>query len=99
MWRQAGEEYKDKYVVPTVKHGGGSVMVWGCMSASSTGDIQFIDIVKESMIPSLWRLSHRAVFQHDYDPKRTSKTTTALLKKAEGKSDGLTKHVSRPKPY
>ncbi len=31
VWRQPGEEYKDKCVLPTVKHGGGSVMVWGCM--------------------------------------------------------------------
>ncbi len=27
VWRQAGEEYKDKCVLPSVKHGGGSVMV------------------------------------------------------------------------
>ncbi len=33
VWRQPGEEYKDS-VLPTVKHGGGSVMVWGCMSAA-----------------------------------------------------------------
>ncbi len=26
VWRQPGEEYKDKCVLPTVKHGGGSVM-------------------------------------------------------------------------
>ncbi len=32
------------------------------------------------MIPSLRRLGRRAVFQHN-DPKHTSKTTTALLKK------------------
>ncbi len=37
--RQPGEEYKDKCVLPTVKHGGGSVMVWGCMSA----ELQFIE--------------------------------------------------------
>ena len=37
VWRQPGEEYKDKCVLPTVKHGGGSVMVWGCMSAAGTG--------------------------------------------------------------
>ncbi len=91
MWRQPGEEYKDKCVLPTVKYVGGSVMVWGCMSADGTGELQFIegtmnanmycDILKQ-------RLGRRAVFQHDNDPKHTPKTTTALLK-----------HVSRPKPY
>ncbi len=83
MWRQPGEEYKDKCVLPTVKHGGGSVMVWGCMSAAGTGELQFIegtmnanmycDILKQSMISSLRRLGRRAVFQHDNDPKHTSK--------------------------
>ncbi len=101
VWRQQGEEYKDKYVLPTVKHGGGSVMVWGCMSAAGTGELQFIegtmtanmycDILKQSMIPSLRRLGCRAIFQHDNDH--------CLAKAAEGKGDGLTTHVSRPKPY
>lgn len=91
VWRQPGEQYKDKCVLPTVKHGGGSVMVWGCTSAAGTGGLQFIegtmnanmycDILKQSMIPSLRKLSRRAVFQHDKDSKHTSKTTTALLKK------------------
>ncbi len=43
VWRQSGEEYKDKCVLPTVKHGGGSVMVWGCMCAAGTGELQFIE--------------------------------------------------------
>ncbi len=43
VWRQPGEEYKDKCVLPTVKHGGGSAMVWGCMSAAGTGELQFIE--------------------------------------------------------
>ncbi len=95
VWWEPGEEYKDKCVLPTVKHGGRSVMVWGCMSAARTGELQFIegtknanmysvcDILKQSMIPSLKRLGRRAVFQQE----------------AEGKGEELAKHVSRPKPY
>ncbi len=101
VWRQPGEEDKDKCVLPTVKHGDGSVMVWGRMSTAGTGELQFIegtmnanmycDILKQSIIPSLQRLGHRAVFQHDNDH--------CLAKEALGKGDGLAKHVFRPKPY
>ncbi len=62
VWLQPAEEYKDKCVLPTVKHGGGSVMVWGCMSAAGTQLIEgtmnanmYCDILKQSMIPSLRR--------------------------------------------
>ncbi len=88
VWWQPGEEYKDKCVLLTVKHGGGSVMVWGCMSAAGTQFIEgtmnanmYCDILKQSRIPSLRRLGRRAVFQQDNDPKHTSQRTTALLKK------------------
>ena len=43
VWRRLGEEYKDKCVMPTVKHGGGNFMVYGCMSAAGVGDLYFID--------------------------------------------------------
>ncbi len=86
VWRQPGEEYKDKCVLPTVKHGGGNVMVWGCMSTAGTGELQFIEgTMNANMIPSLRRLGRRAVFQHDNNPKHTSKTSTALLKKQREK--------------
>ena len=91
VWQRPGEEYKDKCVMPTVKHGGGNVMVWGCMSAAGVGELHFIEgnmnsdmyceILWQSMIPSLQKLSRSAVFQHDNDPKHTSKMNTALLKR------------------
>ncbi|KAJ7325001.1 hypothetical protein JRQ81_018021, partial [Phrynocephalus forsythii] len=40
----------------------------------------YYDILNQIMIPSLWRLGRRAVFQHN-NPRHTSKTTTALLKR------------------
>ena len=77
--------------MPTIQHGSGNVMVWGCMIAAVVGELHFTEgnmnsnmyceILQQSMIPSLWKLGRRAVFQHDNDPKHTSKTTTALLKK------------------
>ena len=77
--------------MPTVKDGGGNVMVWGCMSAAGVGELHFIEenmnfnmyceILQQSMIPSLQKLGRRAMFQHNNNTKHTSKTTTALLKR------------------
>ncbi len=76
-----GEQYKDKCVLPTVKRGGGSVMVWSCMSVAGTGELLFI---KGTMNANLFcdilkqRPGCMAGFQHDNDPKHTSKTTVLL---------------------
>ena len=66
-------------MVPTVKHGGGSVLMWGCMSAACVGELRFIDVImnsqmycsilKEKMLPSLRALGRRALFQHDNEPE------------------------------
>ncbi len=63
VWRRKDEEYKEKCMVPTVKHGGGSVLMWGYMSAAGVGGLHFIDgimnsqmycsILKEKILPSL----------------------------------------------
>ena len=82
MWWQPGEEYKDKCVFSTGKHDGG--VSWSGALQFTEGTMNanmYCDILKQSMIPFLQRLDRRAVFQHDYDPKHTSKTTNALLKK------------------
>ncbi len=81
VWRHPAEEYQENCALPTVKHGGGSIMVWGCMTTAGTGELQFIggnmdsnmycDILKQKMIPSL--------------QKHTAKMTTALLLKVKVK--------------
>ena len=91
VWRRKGEEYDDKCMVPTVKHGGGSVLLWACMSSSGVGDLHFIDgimdsqlyceILKDKMIPCLRALGRGSWFQQDNDPKHRSKFTTDFLRK------------------
>ena len=41
IWRKAGEELKPECIVPTVKHGGGNIMAWGCFSANGVGNLVF----------------------------------------------------------
>ena len=98
VWWRPGDEYKDKCVMPTVKHGGGNVMVWGCMSAAGVGELYFTEgnmnsnmyweILQQNMNPSPQKLGSRVVFQHGNDPKHTSKTTIALLKRLRVKMMG-----------
>jgi hypothetical protein len=37
VWRKKGEACKPKKTIPTVKHGGGSIMLWGSFAAGATG--------------------------------------------------------------
>ncbi len=75
-------------IAPEVEVVGGSAcqFIEGTVNAN-----MYYDLLKQSMIPSLRRLGRRTVLQHDNDH--------CLAKEAEGKGDGLAKHVSRPKPY
>ncbi len=42
VWRMK-DEYNPKNTIPTVKHGGGNIMLWGCFSAKGTGRLICIE--------------------------------------------------------
>ncbi|CDR16134.1 unnamed protein product [Oncorhynchus mykiss] len=77
--------------IHTVKHGGSSIMLWGCFSAAGTGRLdrieakmngaKFKEILDENLLQSAQdlRLGQRITFQQDNDPKHTAKTTQEWL--------------------
>lgn len=81
VWRKPNEELNIKNLRSTVKHGGGSVMVWGCMSAAGVGNLVFIDgimdknvyldILKKNLKQSAEKLGilNNFKFYQDNDPK------------------------------
>ena len=65
--RMAGEEFMEDCVQPTVKHGGGGIMVWGCINAKGVGFLTkvdgrlneegYINILENALIPTTHLLS------------------------------------------
>ncbi len=45
VWRKRNAAYDSKNTIPTVKHGGGNIMLWGYFSAKGTGQLPNIIII------------------------------------------------------
>uniref|UniRef100_A0AAR2LJV0 Transposase n=1 Tax=Pygocentrus nattereri TaxID=42514 RepID=A0AAR2LJV0_PYGNA len=98
IWCKRNTAFRKKNIIPTVKYGGGSVMVWGCFAVSGPGRLAVINgtmnsavyqkILKENVRPSVreLKLKRTWVLQQDNDPKHTSKSTTEWLKKNKMKT-------------
>ncbi|KAL0158692.1 hypothetical protein M9458_046768, partial [Cirrhinus mrigala] len=48
VYRKRNEAFKEKNTVPTVKHGGGSKMFWGCFASFGTGCLDCVNDIMKS---------------------------------------------------
>ena len=93
-WRTKNAELQPKHPTPTVKHGGGNIMLWGCFSAKGPGRLirvkermngaMYREILSENhQLPSAraLKMKHGWVSQHDNAPKHTARAMKEWLHK------------------
>ncbi|KAI4883812.1 hypothetical protein NFI96_009985 [Prochilodus magdalenae] len=93
VWSKKNDEYHPKNTIPTVKHGGGNIMLLGCFSAKGSGRLicvkgringaVYCKILSQNLLPSVraLKMEHGWVFQHDNDTKHTARAMKKWLRK------------------
>jgi len=101
VWRTPEEAYNPNCLVPTVKHGGGSVMVWAAISWYSAGPIirlhgritsgDYVDILGNQVHPMIQTIfpNGDAVFQDDNAPIHTSRAVQSWFEEHESELNHL----------
>ena len=95
-WKRAGEGLNDRLVVGTLKFGGGSLMMWGCMTWEGVGFASKIDgrmngdlsrhILKDELQQTLEYYGPNPpdiIFQQGNDPKHTCRLVKNWLEEQE----------------
>ena len=92
VWRHKNTAYTPRNIQPTVPYGGGSVMVWGCIShdckldlvtiqGNLTGDQYIRDVLQAVVVPHFDNhpLATRPVYMDDNARRNRSRAVTAYL--------------------
>ena len=92
-WRKKNTAFQDKHLLPTVKFGGGSIMLWGCVASAGTGNLvkvegrmdssQYQQILENNVQESVMKLKLRRgwILQQDNDSKHCSKSTNPFMQR------------------
>ena len=93
-WIRDGEQLQNRHCKLSVKHGGGNIKVWSCITYHGVGWLTMIDeildkelylkILQEDLMKTIADYGmdeNELIFQHDNDPKHTAKVVVEWLKK------------------
>ena len=98
IWCTPKETFRLQCIVPTVKHGGDSVTVWGCFTHREIKKLHILDrtmdkfyyreILERNLLPSVenFDFSGGFTFMHDNNPKYTSVLVKGWLVKQHMKT-------------
>lgn len=91
-WTRNPEEFHPNKVKQTMKHGGGNIMVWGCITRNGVGPLvkiegimkkeQYLDILQKNLPEAIRQtkiVEENVIFQQDGDPKHTAKVVKNWL--------------------
>ena len=91
IWQKLSTAHHPSHTIPTMKHGGESIIPWGCFSAAKTARLVRIEgtmngakyrqILEENLLQRErdLRLWQRFTSQQDNDPNHTAKATLEWL--------------------
>jgi transposase len=95
-WIRDVDGLEPRTVKKTVKHGGGSIMIWGCMTVHGPGFMckldstmdrhVYKDILEEELAATIEYYDmdpSKVIFQHDNDPKHTAKSVREWLEEQQ----------------
>ena len=91
-WKRDSEMLQPRHVQQTVKHGGGNIKIWSCITYEGVGYIVWIkenltqeiykDILKDDFVKTIGEYDldlEKIIFQQDNDPKHTARSVKEWL--------------------
>ena len=98
-WIRDGESLQSHHVKQVVKHGGGNIKIWGCMTYFGVGFMcqisqnltkeLYLEILNDELLSTINHYdldTNNTIFQHDNDPKHTAKVVKEWLSKQSFKT-------------
>lgn len=95
-WKRATESLQTRHVRQTVKHGGGNIKIWSCITYDGVGYVVKIEvnltkelyklILEDELVQTMTEYKinpKKVIFQHDNDQKHTAKIVTQWLQEQD----------------